>query len=103
MSKTIDLQIEKSRMLIDGYRKNLDKLNEKGVSSTELDCMDADLVKLAEAGKECEEIRAKLSEKVKKTNDILNVVKASFAKQKKIVRDNYPQEVWASFGVTDKR
>ena len=41
MSKTIELQVEKSRVLIEGLRKNLAGLGDKGIRQEELDVMSA--------------------------------------------------------------
>ena len=103
MSKTIDLQIEKSRVLIDGLRKNIDALRDKGFDGGELDTMTADLEALRQANRECDAIREQLSEKVKAVNDILAGVKEQFAEKKRIIKGYYPQEEWIKYGVQDKR
>lgn len=103
MSKTIDLQIEKSRVLIDGLRKNLDALKGKGFSSDELDAMAADLDALKVANDECDAVREQLSQKVKVVNGILTGVKEKFAEKKRIIKQSYPQEQWLHYGVQDKR
>jgi len=103
MSKTIDLQIEKSRTLIAGIRKNLNELSSKGFSAAELDKMSLDLDKLKVAHEECEAIRASLSEKVKHVNNIMAQVKDIYADKKKTIKGYYPQEEWLRFGVVDKR
>ena len=43
MSKTIDLQIEKSHVLIEGIRKNIEGLRDKGFNEEELKQMEAEL------------------------------------------------------------
>ncbi len=103
MSKTIDLQIEKSRQLIDGARKNLSELQNKGFSATELDKMAADLELLKAANVECDKVREELSKRVKNCNAIMDTVKNMFAEKKKIIKQNYVQEQWAKYGVQDKR
>jgi hypothetical protein len=103
MSKTIDLQIEKSQVLIDGLRKNLREVQNRNISASDLDGMDGQLKELAAANKECDAIRAELSAKVKTMNKILQNVKDSFAEKKKIIKGYYPQEEWMKFGVQDKR
>lgn len=103
MSKTIDLQIEKSRVLIDGLRNNIDALKDKGFSCEELDAMGADLDALRQANEECDAIREQLSAKVKNVNGILAGVKEKFAEKKKIIKGYYPQEEWLRYGVQDKR
>ena len=39
MSKTIELQVEKSRVLIEGLSKNVAELGDKGIRQEELDVM----------------------------------------------------------------
>lgn len=103
MSKTIEQQIEKSRMLITGFRRNINVLSYRGVTEAELNAMDVELRKLVEINAECDKLREELSVKVKNMNSILNVVKDSFFNYKKIIKQNYSQERWIDFGVADKR
>jgi len=103
MSKTIDLQVEKSATLIKGLRKNLSQLTGKGIAADQLDVMEADLEKLKKANEECDKMRAELSVKVKAMNAILASVKDEFAEKKKVIKGYYPQEQWFNFGVLDKR
>ena len=43
MSKTIDLQIEKSRVFIEGLSRNIEALRDKGIASDALENMSADV------------------------------------------------------------
>lgn len=103
MSKTIDLQIEKSRVLIEGLNKNIETLRDKGIKSEALASMASDLDRLKVANDECDKIREELSQKVKAMNEILAGVKEAFAEKKRIIKVNYPQEQWLRYGVQDKR
>jgi len=103
MSKTIDLQVEKSQMLIDGMKKNLNDLTDKGVNSQQLDTMQAALEELKAANAECDALRSELSKKVKRLNEHLAVVKEQFAEKKKLIKGYWPQEQWMRYGVADKR
>ncbi len=103
MSKTIDLQIEKSRILIEGLRKNMDALRDKGFNNEELDAMGAELEALHVANEECDAMREQLSVKVKRMNEILLSVKEKFGEKKKVIKGYYPQEEWIKYGVQDKR
>ena len=93
MSKTIELQIEKSRVLIEGLSKNIGALTSKGITDSSL----------ALANEECSRVREELSIKVKHMNSILTTVKEAFADKKRIIKTNYPQEHWIRYGVQDKR
>lgn len=103
MSKTVDLQIEKSRGLVGGLRKHLGAGVGGGITSQEIDEMERMLGELEEANSECERLRAELSPKVKHMNDILAAVKTAYADRKKMLKGYYPQEQWPDYGVPDKR
>lgn len=103
MSKTIELQIEKSRGLIDGLRKHLRQGVGGGVNDQEIDQMEQALKELQAANDECDRLRAELSPKVKHMNEVLATVKAAYADKKKTLKGYYPQEQWADYGVPDKR
>lgn len=103
MTKTIELQIEKCRTLIEGLRKNLGEVAAKGISAQELDDLEENLKKLSEASDECEAIRATLAGKVKSMNNILVNVKDVYASNKRKIKTNYPQLEWIKYGVIDKR
>lgn len=103
MSKTIDLQIEKCRILIEGLRHNLSEVADKGINANGLDELERNIGLLNEAAKECDALRADLAERVKRMNKILVSVKDSFIDTKKKIKSNYPQYDWAKYGVMDKR
>lgn len=103
MSKTIDQQIEKCRILIDGMRKNIGELADKGINNELLDRLAGDIERLAAANRECDEMRSALSAKVKAMNAILTGVKETYIESKRKIKPNYPQEQWLRYGVQDKR
>ena len=65
MSKTIEKQIDKSKMLIGGFRRNIGVLSSMGVTEEKLNTMDCDLGKLVELNAECDKLRYELSVMVK--------------------------------------
>src|SRR5574344_1149344 len=99
MSVTNEIQIQKSRQLIDGLRKNINEIRAKGINESELKSMSEQLDALSAANKECDAIRATLKTKSRAMNNILAQVKESFATKKKVIKSNYPQEKWINFGV----
>lgn len=103
MSKTIDTQIEKSTRLIEALRQHIGDVQDKGVTIDGLDAMARRLDDLRESSKVAEDLRARLSAQVKNTNAILAGCKRAYAETKAVVRNNYPQEQWLTYGVTDKR
>ncbi len=103
MSKTIETQIEKSRNLIEGLRKHVNERGEQGISRQEINNMEQALQQLEESNEEVDRLRAELTPKVKRMNDILDKVKAVYADSKKNLKSYYPQERWIEYGIPDKR
>jgi len=102
MSKTIEIQIEKSRNLVEGLRKHL-SAKATGVTSSEIANMEQAVKELVTANEEVERLRAELAPKVKQMNEIMSQVKTAFAEKKKMLKGCYPQEQWAEYGIPDKR
>ena len=103
MSKTVELQIEKGRTLIEGLRRHVREMGERGVSNAEIDRMEQSLNELTAANEEVERLREELQPKVKHTNEVLAAVKDTYAEAKKTLKGYYPQERWADYGIPDKR
>lgn len=102
MSKTVDLQVEKSRALVKGLAKHLEN-GGSGVTPAEIGKMERDIDVLIEASAECERLRAELAPKVQHMNELMAQVKVIYADKKKMLKLRYPQEQWADYGVPDKR
>lgn len=113
MSKTVELQIEKSQNLVTGLRKHVKEMGEKaqaagmpglkGITTAEIDQMEQALKELTAANEEVDRLRVELQPKVKHMNDVLATVKSAYAEAKKTLKGYYPQERWADYGVPDKR
>ncbi|MCR4808572.1 MAG: hypothetical protein K5896_01785 [Prevotella sp.] len=103
MSKTVELQIEKGRTLVEGLRKHLTRGVGGGVTPLEIDRMEQTLVQLKAANAEVERIREELQPKVKNMNSLMAQVKQNYTELKKTIKGYYPQEQWADYGVPDKR
>lgn len=103
MSKTTELQIQKSRDLIEGLRRHVREMGERGISTGQINEMEQDVARLADANAEVEHLREELSPKIKHMNDVMANVKTAYAESKKMLKGYYPQERWADYGVPDKR
>ena len=103
MSKTVEIQIEKSRSLIEGLRRHVKEQGEKGIATSEIQQMEQVVEQLAEANAEVDRLREELTPKVKRMNDILANVKTTYADSKKTLKGFYPQERWMDYGIPDKR
>ena len=102
MSKAVELQIEKSRHLIEGLRKHLHGIG-GGVSNEDIASMEQSLKELELANAEVDRLREELTPKVKQMNELLSRVKDAYAEKKKTLKGYYPQERWADYGIPDKR
>lgn len=103
MSKTIEIQVEKTNTLVAGLRKNIDKVSPKGVNPASLDKMESLSNQLLAASREIDSIREDLGAKVKAMNAIVSELKDVFIENKNIVKRNFEQPEWINFGVQDKR
>ena len=102
MSKTVEIQIEKSRNLVEGLRKHLKGIG-GGVTNEEINAMEKAVSELQSANAEVDRLREELAPKVKHMNAVLARVKESYADKKKMLKGYYPQERWMDYGIPDKR
>ena len=102
MSKTVEIQIEKSRNLVEGLRKHLSGIG-GGVTNEEISAMEQAVRELEAANAEVDRLREELAPKVKQMNAVMARVKSAYAEKKKTLKGYYPQERWADYGVPDKR
>ncbi len=103
MSKTVELQIEKNKNLIEGLRKHLNGGLGGGVTNDEINEMERKVQELIEANAEVDRLREELSPKVKHMNTLFDAVKTTYADKKKTLKGYYPQEQWPYYGIPDKR
>jgi len=103
MSKTVEIQIEKSRNLVEGLRRHVKEMGEHGVTNDEINAMEQAVKELEAANAEVDRLREDLKPKVKVMNDIMNRVKEAYTEKKKTLKGYYPQERWMDYGVPDKR
>lgn len=103
MSKTISDQIEKTELLINGLRKNLNLIADKGIDAHSIDEMEALSKKLAEQNKKVETLRVEVAKEAKKAREQYDELRAKFGSVKRILKLSFPQEKWQNLGVFDKR
>ena len=65
--------------------------------------MEKTVAMLSDDKAEVDRLREKLTPKIKKMNDLMTLVKASYAESKKTLKGYYPQERWPDYGIPDKR
>ena len=102
MSKTVEIQIEKSRHLVEGLRKHLKGIG-GGVTNEEISAMEQTVGELEAANAEVDRLRDELAPKVQQMSAVMARVKAAYAEKKKTLKGYYPQERWIDYGIPDKR
>lgn len=103
MSKTIQTQIEKCRLLVDKLKNRSADAEARGITAEALAALEGKIAALDTADKECEEVRKLVAEHVKKANTLLGDIKEEYTEMKKKIKSYYPQTSWIEFGVPDKR
>ena len=99
----MQVPLEKGRNLVEGLRKHVREMGERGFSNSEIDKMEQSLNQLTAANEEVDRLREELQPKVKHMNEILTAVKTAYTESKKTLKGYYPQERWANYGIPDKR
>ena len=95
MSKTVEIQIEKSRGLVEGLRRHVKEMGERGVTNDEINAMEQAVKELEAVNAEVDSIREQLTPTVAKLKVAMD--------RKKTLKGYYPQERWMDYGVPDKR
>ena len=65
--------------------------------------MEKTVAMLSDDNAEVDRLREESTPKIKKMNDLMTLVKASYAESKKALKGYYPQERWPDYGIPDKR
>lgn len=102
MNKIYLEPIVKAESLVEGVKKQADLLAKKGI------VVDADRLSVAcralvQAGEAQDAVEAKLKEAREKAHASLEELKELFNASKAPIKQNFPPEVWLSFGIQDKK
>ena len=103
MSKTVEIQIEKSRNLVEGLRRHVREMGERGVTHDEINALEQAVKELEVANAEVDSIREQLTPTLNRMKIVMNRVKEAYTEKKKALKGYYPQERWMDYGIPDKR
>jgi predicted nucleic acid-binding Zn-ribbon protein len=103
MSKTVEIQIEKSRNLVEGLRRHVREMGERGVTNDEINTLEQAVKELEAVNAEVDSIREQLSPTLNRMKIVMNRVKEAYTEKKKTLKGYYPQERWMDYGIPDKR
>lgn len=103
MSKTFENQANKAKTLAEGMKNHYGQLSAHGVKKDALDSLIAACDEAIKMSQEVDRLRMVASEKMHEANTALYDVKCQYNDLRAIIKNNYPQEQWSTFGLMDKR
>ncbi len=102
MNKIYSDPIEKTRMLIEGVKKQENILRGKGISTDVANLAEACKL-LEEAGRKQEAVEDELKSVREDAHKKLEILKALYTEFKSPIKQNFPPETWGVFGLPDKK
>lgn len=103
MSKTFEQNARKALTMAAGVKSHIDEVSKFGIRAESLDRLEEEAKKAIEMIREVDALRITVSEKLQKANGQLAEVKDMAMGIRQTIKNNYPPEKWASFGIMDKR
>ena len=102
MSKTVEIQIEKRRNRVEGLRRHVREMGERGVTNDEINTLEQAVKELEAVNAEVDSIREQLTPTLNRMKIVMNRVKEAYTEKKKTLKGYYPQERWMDYGIPDK-
>ena len=96
-------QIEKSKLIISGVKRNQRLGRDAGVEESTLQKLEEDCRRLESISAEIDKLREELQKKSEEGHKALNTLKSRTLTVKKAVKSKYDQTWWIKFGIPDKR
>lgn len=103
MSKAISDQIEKTKMLLDGIRKNTELVKNKGLNEEFASRMEANIKMLGMYDEELDKLKEGLKSKTIQSNKKIMEIKSQIKDAKRVIKRDFPKEEWKKFNIMDKR
>jgi len=96
-------QLEKSKLIISGIKRNQRMGRDAGVSESMLMKMEDDCRRLEAMSSELDRLQEEYRKKSEKAHGVLNDLKRHTKEVKRVVKSKYDQTWWTKFGIPDKR
>ena len=103
MSKIHVEQKQKALTLVAGLRKNIGRVENRGISNGQVMELEQMADELGRMNKELEDLRIEVSRKSKDTNLKSRELREKMFNMKKIVKRYFDSDQWKDFGVLDRR
>ena len=96
-------QLEKSKLIITGIKRNQRMGRDAGVSDVELQKLEDDCRRLEAISAELDRMQEEYRRKSDKAHGVLDDLKQHTKEVKRTIKSNYDQTWWIKFGIPDKR
>lgn len=96
-------QLEKSKLIISGVKRNHRLGRESGVDENVLQKMEEDCRRLEGLSAELDKMQEEYRKKSDEAHAALDVLKGHTKQVKKAIKTKYDQTWWVKFGIPDKR
>ena len=96
-------QLEKSKLILSGVKRNQRLGREAGVEESVIHKLEEDCKRLEALSSEMDKIHEELRKKTDEAHAALNVLKSRTQTVKKAIKNKYDQTWWTKFGIPDRR
>jgi septation ring formation regulator EzrA len=96
-------QLEKSKLIIFGVKRNQRLGRDAGVEESVMQKMEEDCKRLESISAEIDKLHEELRKKSDEAHDALNLLKNRTQTVKRAIKTKYDQTWWTKFGIPDKR
>ena len=96
-------QLEKSKLIISGVKRNQRLGRDAGVEDSVMQKMEEDCKRLEAISAEIDKLQEELRKKSDEAHVALNTLKSRTQTVKKAIKSKYDQTWWTKFGIPDRR
>ena len=96
-------QLEKTKLIITGIKRNQRMGRESGVDEVTMRKIEEDCKRLEALSVELDKMQEEFRKKSEEAHAALDVLKGRTKKVKKAIKTKYDQTWWVKFGIPDKR
>ncbi len=96
-------QLEKSKLILSGVKRNQRLGREAGVEESVIQKMEEDCKRLEALSAEMDKIQEEFRKKSDEAHEALNALKGRTQTVKKAIKNKYDQTWWTKFGIPDRR
>ncbi len=96
-------QLEKSKLILSGVKRNQRLGRDAGVDESVIHKLEDDCKRLEALSAEMDKIHEELRKKTDEAHAALNILKGRTQIVKKAVKNKYDQTWWIKFGIPDRR